>query len=218
MNLIAAIAAVPAITTYRKAKADYEALVEKKSVMEASIRAYNQSKQLAALDGISDTSVDHMPGVLTTIILRFGVWAFGIHWFKPSAVFTNTSKTDYKILHVSTNNIEVLKKYLVIMTDKSGNKVLQESHDTAGGFILKAGDTIEIPFDGGYSNLINPETGASETQVLWDMIAEAEKAAGTKAVEIEGAVRADIQTVWVNGKTNKQSAYLKKPGVIFYGK
>ena len=217
MNLFGAIAAIPAISTYRKAKSEYNALVEKKTAMEAAVRTYNQTKYLADDGAIADKSVDNMPGVLTTAIIRFGVWAFGIIWIKPSIVFTNMSDTDYRIIYTGAT-FRILKKYGIVMTDKAGNTVEQYKGEHDGAIIVKAHDTLEVPFTGGYSKLINPETGEDDTQKLWDLVAEAQKTSGTSAVEIDGALTADITTMWDKNGKSTRSYYRNKPGVILYGK
>ena len=225
MNLFGAIAAIPAIKNYRRAKADYEALVEKKAAMEASVRTYNQTKYLTKNGTDHDFSAENIPGVIVTPILRFGYYMLGILWFKPSIIYTNLSDKDYNISVSSADNFVVMGKYPIVMVNKSGEDVAQYNGNNQRGFILKAGDTIEIPFDGGYCKLIDPETGAAENQVLWDAVSEEQRKDGVnpmmsfKGVEIDGAVKADIVTVWNAGNGAQNRSYFrKKPGVIFYKK
>lgn len=231
MNLFGAIAAIPAISAYRKAKSDYQALLDKKTAMEAAVRTYNQTKNLMDDGAIEDKSVDHMPGVLTTTIVRFGAYMFGTIWMRPSVVFTNMSDNDYTIEYTRITGLEILKKYGVVLVDRSGNEVMQFSDKALGqspSFILKANDTLEVPLDGGYTKLINPTTKADETQKLWDTVWEAQQAAAPNQpllvqrqmkVQIDGAVKASIHTLWMDKNGNaKHSVYRNKPGVIFYGK
>lgn len=231
------IAAIPLFRNYKKAKAEYEALLEKQAGLQAAVASYNSGKLDSYLAYMAKDEPDNIypEGVFVTTVLRVGNLVGKLMRIHNALVFTNTSNNTYYIGECYADS--KIGEYPVIVTDiskaienalnpfsfstgvDSGNiKVVEQ---VGYGVALEPGKSIDVYLPHGVSMLVDPTTGDGKTGWLRDLIC---KAAGKSLItscpkiSIDGAITSDIRFEWsVKGEGAKHDCILRnKPGVLRY--
>lgn len=200
MNLVGAIGTVAALANYRKAKAEYEALKEQQDGLVAAVQTYNNSKYDELIDRQEVDSVDFMPGVKMTTILRVGNLVGKFFRIQASVVLSNTSDTTYRIKSVAADcrvlgqPINVFEFMIPTPKRRDQQKAVNKS--------LAPGETMEINLPSGISALYNEKEENINVE-LRNLICEA---AGKRLItscpkiSIDGAEMADIRVDWGENK------------------
>lgn len=196
-----------ALLNYRKAKADYEALVEKQEALQDAVRTYNSNKLDEYIDSI-DTKDNPMPsGLLVTSILRVGNLVGKMMRAKASVVLTNVSSQPIHIKGVQVECV-VLDVPVQMFKFEADAKPLAQS--VVYNKDIQPGETIEIGVPGGISSL--GEKQGELRSVICDACGKRLITSCPK-ISIEDGQKADIRVDWGDGNVG---IVLGKPGVLRY--
>lgn len=210
MGLLSIIGTGAAFLNYRKAKAEYDALKEKKEALEAAVKSYESQRYdmvNSMLDAtIEDNTVTYPDGVNVSSILRVGNLVGKLMRAKISLVVTNTSANTYVI-----SNPDVSCSVLGVPVGLTDGDMPQEL------VVLNPGQTIEIST----KNSIAGFADESMIAKLRDLICkEAGKSLITSCpkLNVSDVETADIYFKWTTdgNKEPKVATWLKVPGVLRY--
>lgn len=216
------IATGAAFLNYRNAKAEYDALVEKKEGLEAAIKqiasaidTYNQHKyddqtkpDYANINADSiDTGANELPeGVQITAMLRVANLVGKLFYAKPSLVLLNNSQNTYYIQSVQLD-CEVVGSP-VVLYKKSLKEAVRETDIVNAEQELKPNEVLEIELPTGISSL-GDKMGELRSLVC--------NACGKRLItscgktNIEDAIKADFILRWSLNK-RKDWTYDKNKG------
>lgn len=213
MSLLSIIGTGAAFLNYRKAKAEYDALIDKKNALSAAIESYFKGQRYDMMSEvydatIKDNTVTYPDGVKVSSILRVGNLVGKVMRAKISLVVTNTSANTYVISYPSVSCY--ILGVPVGLVD--GNMPIEPIE-------LNPGQTIEISS----KNSIAGFKDESMMSKLRDLICEeAGKSIITSCpkLNVSDVETADIYFEWAkkgNTDTNAGTAtWLGKPGVLRY--
>lgn len=238
MNRLGIIGTAAAWLNYRKAKAEYEALKEKKDGIQSavalyqSLKYYNEHKfdkpeytqpEKDELD-IPEAEENNIPdGVFFSSILRVSYMVGKFCHVKPSLVVSNTSDKSYYIrwidiqCAVDGNAVSIFKNAL----NEQGKYLNPESRALDVDYTLQPGETKEFEFDYGRTMLLNA-AGESIMGYVRDLICAA---AGKKLItscpkgtSVDGVVTASTMILWRDSKVEetKKGWLYEIPGVLRY--
>lgn len=221
------IATGAALLNYRKAKSEYDSLVEQRDGLMAAydsislaIERYNKNKDKVELPDINDKPNASFPdGFYVTTELRVANLVGKFMKARTSVYFVNNSDQTVKILSVEAyctllgQVVQMLGK--IIDGAEEIKQVKKFGNAMYGGMLeIAPGTTIEVQLDGGISGLA--DMGALR-QIVCD-------AAGKKLItscpkiNIQDVMTADYSIWWTDGKQpNMLNTYrLNVPGVLRY--
>lgn len=212
MGILSAIGTGAAFLNYKKAKAEYNALKDKKETLEAVIDTYDSllydAKQ-QALDTLDGNNIDYPDGLCVSSVLRVGNLVGKVMRAKKSLVITNVSSKTYAIVNPDLS-CKVFDKGVGFSKDRLPNEQV----------FISPGQTIEI-------SSANSIAGFAETETLKklrDYICEQqgkEYITSCGKVSLDGIETSDIKFQWQEGESIspdkwKIAAWLGKPGVLRY--
>lgn len=213
------IAAIPLFRNYKKAKAEYEALLEKQAGLQAAVASYNSGKLDSYLAYMAKDEPDNIypEGVFVTTVLRVGNLVGKLMRVHNSLIFTNTSNNTYYIGKCYADSKIGEYPVAVFTTDSSPRQIEQVGY----GVALEPGKSIDVYLPHGVSTLVDPETGDNKMDYLRDLIC---KAAGKSLItscpkiSIDGAITSNIRFDWNTKEEGvKHTCILRdKPGVLRY--
>lgn len=212
MNPFSIIGTGAAFLNYRKAKAEYDALIDKKKALEDTIKTYQKERfgmTKDALETIDDNSVSYPDGLQVSSVLRVGNLVGKVMRAKKSLVISNIGRKTYVIVNPDLS-CKVFDKGVGFEKDGLPNEQI----------IIAPGQTIEVSSKNSIAGFENTETLAK----LRDYICEQ---SGKKyitscgKISLDGVETADIMFQWQENKDVapdkwKVAAWLGKPGVLRY--
>ena len=236
MTGLGLLATGAAYLNYKQAKADYDALVEKRDGLLAAVQTFNAEKDKEYLEDQQEDYeknylVEFPDGVQCTAILRTAYLVGKLFRCVTSVVLTNLSDKTYQIgtvaadcfimLPTKSDNYAdygktVIKKVpvLVYNMDISNQNAKQVEQETNANITLHPNETIEIALPKGISTV--PDMGA-----LRQMVCDA---CGKKLItscpktSIENGIKADILYKWHESGAEKwhTAKSMQKDGVFRY--
>ena len=212
MNPFSIIGTGVAFANYKKAKAERDALVEKKEALVAAITTYKDKRwdmTETALKMINDNNVEYPDGLQVSSILRVGNLVGKVMRAKKSLVISNIGSKTYVIVNPDLS-CKVFDEGVGFVKDGLPNEQI----------IIAPGQTIEVSSKNSIAGFANTEILAK----LRDYICEQ---SGKKyitscgKISLDGIETADIMFSWQENKDVtpdkwKVAAWLGKPGVLRY--
>lgn len=203
-----------AILNYRKAKAEYEELMERKESIEAVVQSYNFGKYDQYFQSQEDKN--ELPdGLQVSTLLRISNITGKLMNTRGSVVFTNTGdkvitikgiECQYEILDYPVLIYKIVKQWMNVHEEKVPQNISRT-------FSVAPGQTISLQFDGGVSSL------ADKMGELRELVRQAQGGSVliSKKVNIEDGQKSDIKGVWVDEDSKEHEfTMIGLPGVLRY--
>ena len=104
MSLLSIIGTGAALLNYKKAKQEYEELLNKKATLEAAVNTYQENKSEKVFpkveEALNTNEINFPDGLSVTSILKVANLAGRIFWAKPSLVITNETSEQYTLYYI----------------------------------------------------------------------------------------------------------------------
>ena len=201
------VAAGAAYLNFKQAKADYDALVEKRDGLLAAVQTFNAEKDKKYIEqleiDLALNEVEFPDGVQCTAILRTAYLVGKVFRCVASVILTNLSDKTYQIGTVAADC------FIMLPTQKYGRTVIQKvpvlvykienlskkrqvEQETNANITLHPNETIEIALPKGISAV--PDMGALR-QMVCDACGK-KLITSCPKVSIENGIKADILYKW----------------------
>lgn len=231
------IATGAAFLNYRKAKAEYDTLMEKKSELDsavallaANINQYNEHKYDDQHERPVDTKPNDMPdGVKVTTVLRVANLVGKTFYAKVSVVIANQS-TKAVYIRKTGANCSINDMPVVINEKLNLNNFNLFDPNSLPGTVqyeipvdkyIQPGEVLYCEGVVGYSVLANRTTGEITTGEIRSIVCEAcgkRLITSCPKINIEGAQKADIDLWWSEDEKSAtmHGYWIGMPGVLRY--
>ena len=205
------IATGAAFLNFRKAKAEYDALIEQRDGLLAVIDTYNQHRLDPLVDAIDENETQFPRGLQYSTLLRVANLVGKVMYVHTSVVLTNTSDQPIVLNYIAAD-CHLYDETLKVISISTQKEVAQE---VVKLIELKAGEMIEVQLPMGVSGI------SDMGRLRSDICAAAGKRLITSCpkLNIEGVESADIMIKWSKKEstTDVHTGVVKgKPGVLRY--
>lgn len=217
---LGALATGAAFINYKKAQADYDALVEKRAGLLAAVQTFNNEKDKDYLDQLEQEykqkAIDIPEDIKCTAILRTSYLVGKMFRCIASVVLTNLSDKTYEIGTVAADcfvkNGENYVPILVYNMDIMSASSHQEKQEKSANVVLHPNETIEVSMPKGLSSV-------PDMEALRQMVCDAcgkRLITSCPKVSIENGIKADIMFTWrEQGETDWHRAVVQQKNGIF---